>query len=481
MATKKQVKQKEAPAAKKGKRAAADAGDSPKMSKATFDYFSMMTDTMDEISKRQGVDTDLMDNVKPLSTGLLAYDLILGGGIRPAMYTSAGFEQGGKTTGAIALMAAAVKAGIPTAFWDYEGSTANSLDYVGNILQTMGVKQGPKELFGVKDPATGKWTTPPRVRYIAETRGEKFFDWLAEMLRDMPDKKFVANKWWLVFDESNKKHKAAYSQQADANMARKYGKGLWVPTEDGSLQALILVDSYPAMNPEANDNEEANNSLGLHARFFAKHLPRVKGRLAQKMVAMVGVNQLREVPMAMYGPKEKEACGQALRFNSDVRNWWNSRASGMPFNAKFDGEERVEIEPSADGGKDRYRYVQVVNKKNKLANPGRKMWVRIWVSDSSGKARGFDPFFDTMHYLQSTGQLTAKNRKNMFLDLEGMGAAKRSIDWGTLKKWVLGSKEEKTKISQALGYKPMDLRAFCFKQVATGKGERCTTPSRTPR
>jgi len=438
-----------------------------------FDHQSLLDDSLDEISRRQGVDTDVMDVFKALSTGLLALD-ILTGGIKPAMYTSAGFEQGGKTTGALALMAAAVVQDVPMiAFFDYEGSTANSLGYVANVLRTFGVKIPPKDLFGRKDPSTGKWIVKPRVRYVPETRGEKFYDWLSAVLRDMPDKKYVAGNWWLVYDEGNKRHKAAVGEFADREMARKYGKGLWIRAKNGGLEGLVLVDSYPAMNPEANDDEEANNSLGLHARFFAKHLPRVKGRLAQKMVAIVGVNQLREVPMAMYGPKEKEACGQALRFNSDVRNWWNSRSSGMPFNAKFDTEERVEIERSVTiGGKDRYRYVQVVNKKNKLAQPNRKQWVRIWVSDAEGKGRGFDPFFDVAQYLKETGQLRAKNRQKMVLVLDEFGEAKKPIDWYTLKTWVLGTKEEKTEISKQLGYKPMCIRKFCFAQMAKGRGEQ---------
>lgn len=437
-----------------------------------FDYLGMFNESLDDISKRQGVDSDVMDIFKPLSTGLLMLDLITGG-IKPAMYTSAGWEQGGKTTGALALMAAAVKQKVPLiAFWDYEGSTKNSLDYLANVLRTMGVKIPPKDLFGRKDKATGKWLVQPTVRYVAETRGEKFFDWFAAVLRNMPDKKFVADQWWLVFDEDNKVHKAKVGDKADASMKKKYGKGLWVPAPDGGLQGLVLCDSYPAMNPESNDDEEANNALGVHARFFAKHLPRIKGKLAQKMVALVGVNQLREIPMAMYGPKEKEACGQALRFNSDCRNWWNSRSSGMPFNPKFDTEERVEIERSINGaGKDRYRYVQIVNKKNKLAKPGRKHWVRIWVSNHAGEACGFDPFFDTVHYLRETGQLKSKNRKTMTLTLDGLGAAKKNVDWMTLKTWVLGTKEEKTNISKTLGYKPMDLRNFCFSQLSKGTGE----------
>jgi recA bacterial DNA recombination protein len=452
-----------------------ETGSSRKSKKAVgFDYLGMFNETLDEISKRQGVDTDLMEVVKPMSAGYLMLDLLIGGGIRPAFYGHAGFEQSCKTTGALEIMASAVKQSIPLiSFWDFEGSTANSIPYLQSILKNMGITIPAKDIFGRRDKATGKWIIPPTVRYNAETRGEAFFDWFAAVLRELPDKKFVAGSWWLVFDENNKKHKAQVGDKGDANMKKRYGKGIWVPAPDGNLQGLVICDSWPAMNPESNDEEEANNALGVHARFFAKHLPRIKGRLARKMVALLGINQLREIPMAMYGPKEKEACGQALRFTSDVRTWWTSRSSGMPFNAKFDGEEKLEIERSVTTeGKDRYRYIQMSNKKNKLGQPGRKHWMRLWVQDAKGDAMGFDPFFDTMHYLKETGQLIAKNRKAMLLNLDELGKAKKTCDWLTFKTWVLGTTEEKKAICKQLGYdKAFDLRKFCFTQMAKGRGE----------
>ena len=82
----------------------------------------------------------------------------------------------------------------------------------------------------------------------------------------------------------------------------------------------------------------------------------------------------------------------------------------------------------------------------------------------------FDPFFDTMMYLRETGQLTGK-RVKFQLNLDGFGAAKKTVNWMTMKQWVLGTKDEKTKICESLGYKPMDLRKYCFSQMASGKGE----------
>jgi RecA/RadA recombinase len=440
--------------------------------KGTFNPLAFYSESLDEIAVRQEFEADPMEDVPPMSTGMLALDLLMGGGIRPAWYTNFGKEQSCKTTGALTIMAAALKAKIPiVSFADYEGSTKSSRPYVSSILKHSGLKISAKDVFGRKNPSTGKWDITPMVRYRAETLGEKFFDYLADILRTLPDKKFIAGKWWLVFEDT-KINKARVGDSCNTAMARKYGKGLWVEAPDGNLQAIILVDSYPAMNPTANDDDEANNSLALQARMFSKHIPRVKGRMASKMVAVVGINQLRDVPMAMYGPSENEPGGQALKFYSDVRIKFAAIKSGVPFNPKFESEDSLEHERSVTvAGRDKYRYIRITGHKNKLWEPGRKGWLRLWVNDPTGSANGFDPVFDTLFYLKETGQLVGKNRKNIYLNLDGLGKAKRTIDWVTLKTWVLGTKEEKIKICQTLGYKPLDLRVWSFKQMSTGRGE----------
>lgn len=441
--------------------------------KASFDISSIYTESVDTISRRQGFESSSLEAAPAMSTGLLAMDLMLGGGIRPAWYTCSGAEQSCKTTSALTIMAAAIKAKIPMiSLADYEGSTNNSLPYVASILRGTGVKIKLDQVFGKKDESTGKWIVHPIVRYRAETVGEKFFDYLSEILRILPDKKCINKKWWFVF-EDNKINKAKVGEHADINMARKYGKGLWIPAPNGDLQALFLVDSYPAMNPSANDEEDANNGLALQARMFSKHIPRVKGRLAQKMVAIVGINQIRAVPMAMYGPKEQEPGGQALRFYSDARIKNTARASGMPLWPKTFNDGRFEIEKSITGeGHDQYRYIHSKAIKNKLWTPQREAWYRLWHEDAKGEARGFDPFFDTVFYLRQTGQLTGKARKALTLKLEGLGETKKPTDWFTLKQWILGDKDMMTQVSKKLGFAPMSLRAFCFKQIATGIGEK---------
>jgi RecA/RadA recombinase len=439
---------------------------------AVLDFAAIYGNTVDAISRKMDFDADLLDDIPPMSTNNLMLDLLLGGGIRPAWYTHYGPEQSCKTTGALQIMAAAIMAMVPIiGFADYEGSTKNSKPYVNSILKANGLKVTAKDVFGRKDQNTGEWLVRPIVRYRSETIGEKFFDWLAEILRSLPDKKFIAGKWWLVFEET-KPNLAKYKEHAVASMAKKYGKGLWIEAPDDKLQAVILLDSYPGMNPTANDDEDANNSLALQARMFSKHIPRVKGRMASKMVAVIGMNQLRDIPMAMHGPKEKEPCGQALRYNSDVRIEFRPIWSNLPFNPKFDTDERLEMEKSAThNGKDRYRYVRMKTFKNKLWNPGRKAFVRVWTEDATGEAKGFDPFFDTVHFLKETGQLTGKNKGSIWLKLEGLGEAKKSLSWFELKQWVLGDKATMSAISQKAGFKPMDLRRFCFRQLQKGVAE----------
>ncbi|MGF3966919.1 hypothetical protein ACQX8G_14215, partial [Staphylococcus aureus] len=106
-----------------------------------FDVRAFYRGTIDDVSRRQGVEADPMEDIQPLSTGLLMLDLLYGGGIRPAMYTHAGDEQTAKTTLALMVMVNAVNKNVPLiSFWDYEGSTKNSKPYLASILKSMGAK-----------------------------------------------------------------------------------------------------------------------------------------------------------------------------------------------------------------------------------------------------------------------------------------------------------------------------------------------------
>lgn len=428
---------------------------------------------LDEVAKKLA-DADTLDDIEPMSSGLLVIDCMTGGGIKPAMYTSAGKEQTAKTTLALTALASAIKSKVHIiSLRDFEGSTQNSIPYVTSIMQTYGVNLSKDELFGKKDNK-GNWVVPPVVRYSASTKGMSFFNWFAAVLRRLPDKKKLNGVWYYVYDDT--KENAKYKEWADAAMPKKYGKGIYIPAEnEGQLEGFVVVDSYPNMNPTENDEDEGDNSLALAARMFSKNLPRIKGYLASKKFALFGVNQLRDIPMAMYGPREQEPGGQALRSNSDVRFRMTSRvltaAPLWPKPGKKDPSH--EYEPSITGsGRDKYKYVHVKAFKNKLGGWIDTTWLRIWAKDTDGIAHGIDPVYDTILYLRMTNQLTGKNRDSLVLKLHDWKKGK-PVDWMLLKAWVLGSKDEKVAISKKLKLeKPLDIRRTCFKQIQSGVAER---------
>lgn len=434
-----------------------------------LDLSDIYVDMLDEIERQVHITSGLEADSAPMSTNLLAMDLMYGGGIRPGMYTTAGMEQSTKTTSVVQILAAACLAGVPIkALFDYEGSSGQSLPYIESIFRSNGIKISAQELFGVRDPKTGKYLVKPIVRYQQESILEKFFDYVHGIIKRLPDKRLLGGSWWYIY-EDNKANAAQFGEHADKSMAKKFGKGIYIPAPDGLLQAVIATDCWAMMNPLANDDEEANNGLALQARMFSQHLKRIKGALAAKRVAIIGVNQLRDIPMARYGPTQTEPGGQALKFNSDVRLWNSSRAlSGQPLGTAK-GEGKFEMEKSVTGdGEDKYRYIHQKMVKNKLSQEIPEVWHRLWVEDGDGVAQGYDPFYDTAYYLWATGQLTIKNRAKMVLNLEGRGEARIEVKWSMLKRWVLGKKEDKVAICEKLGYKPLDLRKFCFAQMRDG-------------
>ncbi len=458
---------------KKSKKSKDD--DDEKPAKKYFDVNKLIHSTLNDVAKRQGVVASGLDVSPPVSSGMLMVDMVLGGGVRPGQLTSAAEEQCAKTTLALTTLAAAVKKEVPfLAFVDYEGSTKAAKRYVHEIFKGQGVKLKMNEIFGKESPEGG-YEIQPRVQYINMAILEHFYEWLAAILRELPDKRFLMNKWWYVF-EDNKKNKVRVGNDIDHSMTKKYGNGLWVEAPDGNPQGIVVLDSYTAMNPAAKDEEDISNQLSVKASAFSKQLERVKGRMLQKMVLVYGLNHLRDNPMAMFGPKVSEKGGKALQQFSDVRLRQTSRAvSAAPFKALETCKTTYnELEKSVEyKGKDSYRYVHVKAIKNKHWTPNRECFFRIWVEDGAGVARGLDPVFDTIMFLKETGQLKGGvKRKGFKLNLEGLGAAKQPIDWITLKRWVLGDKDAMTEISKSLGFKPMSLRAFCFKQIEKGVAEK---------
>ena len=247
-----------------------------------------------------------------MHTGLLCLDLMTGGGIVPGFYTFTGPEQSAKTTAAVTISGASTKVkGLRIrCLWDAENSSGNSLDYIANIYETLGYKTSVDQLFGVR--GSKGYIIKPIIEYKDDSSGDTFFNWLYSVLKRLPDKRFDSDRWWYVY-ESNQVNKDKFKEFIDRTQSSKQA-GLWIPAADGSLQALIVLDSFPSLVPSAMDDEEASNAMAVQARMFSKHLPRVKGSFRSKRVALIGINQLRLNPGARFGNPEYEPGGEALKF-----------------------------------------------------------------------------------------------------------------------------------------------------------------------
>ena len=462
----------------RAKRAAAKKASSPSEAAPAFNPYSSLDDALDVIEKEVGLSESSMDPSEVrLSTGNLMLDVLLGGGITAGWYTNFGQEQTCKTTGAVSIMSAALNSDVPIlTYFDFEGSA--SADYIENIMRNMGVKADAKSIFGIRDEKTGKWIVPPRVRYKSEAVAEKFFDYIARLQRMLPDKKKIGENWYYIYEgktadgKINKANAAKVGKNYDVNYFRKTGN-FRVPAPDGTLQALILVDSYPAMLPEKQDVDDPGSAMAVQARMFSEQLKRVKGKMRGKRMVVLGINQLRLRPMVQFGSPEYEPCGEALKLFSDVRMKWSSRALSAVsklIGEGIKGKGNIEEEPCIfkKHGVDHYRYIHVRGHKNKLSRPYLESYLRLWITDSNGDAQGFDPVFDTFMYLFSTGQLEGK-RSKMKLKLKG-NEATHSISWLDFKALILGDRVTVKTICQEAGMKPCDIRKKCFAQLASGVG-----------
>lgn len=246
-------------------------------------------------------------------SGLLCLDLMMGGGIAPGFYVFAGPEQSTKTTAAITIAGATsiyddIKIKV---LWDAENSSGNSLDYVANIFETQGFKTDVDQLFGVRDDKGG-WAIPPKVYYRDESSGDTFYNWVYGLQKRLPDKRYDNGSWWYVYDDT-KENKAKHAERIDRRQTQN-NEGLWVKAKDSSLQALIIVDSFPSLVPSAMDEDEGSNAMAVQARMHSKHLPRIKGAFRAKRIALIGINQIRLNPGARFSNPEYEPGGQALGF-----------------------------------------------------------------------------------------------------------------------------------------------------------------------
>lgn len=398
-----------------------------------------------------------------LHSGLLVQDLLLGGGyVSGGMYTNVGGEQSAKSTNCSNFQAQLLsmpddqRPGIIVNA-DPEGST--DANYLSNMMEN---PLPPEEIFGQQNKK-GEYTIEPLIRYYPENRGELLLNGINMILRRLPDMELLEGEWYYVY-EHTKENRKLVGDRYSKPLFSKHNK-FYIPAPHGNPQCVITLDSWVSLVPENMDEDDPNAGLAAVARLLSVHLPKIKGKLRRKNAILMGVNQLRERPMAQGDPRY-EPGGQALRFQSDVRIWQTARALSA---VGISSGGMIQEETSVTGeGTDKYRYIHMVAKKNKLAVPGHEGFARIWISDEDGVAHGFCPVFDLFEYLKMTGQLTGNQKKFTVKMEKGPEFKGNMLD---LKKLVLLPKGERAAHAKKLGIKPTNLKALCLKQLKSGRAK----------
>lgn len=300
--------------AKKPKKGAVVLDDIKEAKKEGFQVRSFFDDALDMIEKKTKISSRSMAmRGKRLSTGFLALDMYLGGGLVPGSWTTvAGGEQACKSTLTMSVLAQVVKtafSGISNIF-DFEGSS--DANYISNMLHTAGVKADPKTIFGVPD-GDGGWIVRPTVRYYSPDNGDAFFDFMSMSRLRLPDK-IIDDKGdpYIIF-ENTKDNRKIVGDSYDKKWFSKRNQ-FKVKAADCEMQMLTIVDSYPAMLPDQVDDDEGSKAMALQARMFSDGIKRFRGGMRRKMMTILGINQLRQRPATMFGDPAYEPCGDALKF-----------------------------------------------------------------------------------------------------------------------------------------------------------------------
>lgn len=453
------------------------------LSGSPSEYKSLYWDIVDQVEKEVGLDSGL-EVIPKMSTGLLAKDLMLGGGYPVgSMIINVGLEQSGKTTDGFTALGQAIENNVPIKqIFDAE----NALDprYANNILAATTKIKDIAALMGERDMKTGKWIRRPAWSYYDSNIFEEVFGTIHKTLSAIPNKRYKKGEWWLVFDKTREQQALMKAMGLKSDSSLSTPKASWCSIgDDDSAQAFFLMDSLNSLVTAAvDDEEESGNAVALEARALGKWLRRIRGKMRRKGGIFLAINQLRSVPMARYGPTETETGGNAPKQYSDIRIKYSSRVPPQGSFFERDKESpNLCVEPSVwiPGGFDHYAFKAMHNIKNKFGTPFRKTGGRVWVSDANGKAYGFDPVYDTFRFFEMLGGIErVRGKKGGFTinigDDSLKGLRDRIWTWDEFKICVLGEVlgyRELKDLAEKKSLPRIAMRKRSFALVKSGKAE----------
>jgi RecA/RadA recombinase len=381
-----------------------------------------------EVSQSVGMTPVSMNRVNfvevAISTGLLAYDLAVGGGFAPGRWCGQyGPEGGGKSTACASSIAEAQKKGVDSFFFDHEGSADPAywsrigVDLYGNFRD--------EEAQAAGRTAQGFQAGPHLMYYVPET-AEQSLKFMSRLLQSYPDKLQYDDKWYYVFEDMKLKDVQAQKMPYDKKLYTET-KNFWVPAEDGRAQGIFYIDSIAFMKPEAlsgkkekkkGEWKDESGAQALLARVFSKELKGITSLMLKKRFTIVATNQIREKPGVSFGNPEYAPGGNAVRHAHDNRALLRKRGVPAGYTKK---PGMVGEEPCWDGnGIDRYNFAKLDCEKSKDFSPHRHCWIRWWFESNGRPGPGLDPVFDTFQFLKMTGQISKPTGSSKFsISLEG--------------------------------------------------------------
>lgn len=410
------------------------------------DRYRAMQAEIDAIEKTVGIETTSLIQSgyvqNAIHTGVLMYDLTVGGGAAPGRMTILpGLEGSGKSTIVDNLAAVCALQQIPIFWFDAEG--ALDPNYVGRIFSRYGLRI--PDLMGIRNPKTGKWDVPPLLRYSQDSIGEHVFKTIAHICHMLP------------FIKQNPADRVWYRTHTV-----KGKPTTWVPDErQGKPQYLFIVDSWPALLPEAINDNPDSSPMAANARMISAGMPLIKSPIAQKNCALFSVNQIRTRPGVTMGNPQYEPCGLALGFFSDIR----TQIMKVAPSTIGAGKGQYTEEPSINGGVDKYVYAKLKNTKNKAFTPFREGSIRVRFEHDSAPGDGICRTWDIMQYLLATGQAIPRVNQRLEMHLRPVSEKARAHNMFEEGK-TLGRAEFKT-IVEAPQYKQA-LYQHCLQQIRSG-------------
>lgn len=337
-----------------------------------------------------------------LSTNLLSIDYVIGGGIRPGMITVSGVEMSAKSTLALETLASSVinQGNNNHVSLIMYNDAENSLDanYSYNIAGR-----------DIMSMAGSDSDISIPILYNSANVVEKLYDSMAFLMSRLPDKIYSKkyDGWFYRLDKGSKKHQDAISfldKSAELDKTLSKGDSIFYRTANSAPQGLFIIDSYASYAPDGVvEDDEIDNSLGLMARLYSRHIPRINGYIKKKSLIVLGLNQIRQNPMARFEKPWYETGGNALKHYSNNRGILTPRVVPEFWRAPKDRDIQNEKSVEFDGAIDQYAFKHYKNIKNKYGTPFRETWSRIWVADGNkplARGRGFDKVFDTYNVLE---------------------------------------------------------------------------------